>query len=287
VAACRAGADDLRAAVKAARSHREKSVGLLAAAAEAVLGLEDVLYSPAAQGPWERRLTALAGRVQAAIDQGEAVVVVHGQEGGLAKAFARLAAPSAAADKYDAASAELLALAAQARSLLAGPPPQAAAPPQAAPAAAAPPQALPAAAEASFSGAAAAAPPPPPAPSPPPAASDPAPRPAAARSSVVLGGRELPAAAAARRRLRRGSRQESATALVYVPPGEGDAPGAAGRAWWHVSRVFGADRLAVHDLSSGVEQIVEGLKRGEGPVTCMHLDDRGIVWTGHRSGAVV
>ena len=88
-----------------------------------------------------------------------------------------------------------------------------------------------------------------------------------------------------RHRLRRGSRQETVKALAYVPPTDVDTPGSSGRVWLYVARVFGPDRFLVYDLSSGVEQAVER-PRGVGMVTTMHLDFRGIMWTGHRCGAI-
>lgn len=315
VEACREEAADLRTAVKAARSHREKSVSLLAAANEAVLGLEDVLYSTGVEGPWERVLHQLATRVQAGIDRGEAVVKVYGSMGGVGKLLSRMAGPAAAPAKYDECTAELLSLAAQARRLLQGNRSQhgTGAIASASPTAAAPPLSVePVRSEFQQGSAPLGALDEPPASSaahspsggqpgealPPLLGSSSAHSQAASfttttlstrppRAPLVLGGRELPAQAALHRRLRKSSRQETIAAMAYVPPTPTDAVGSAGRVWWYASKIFGSDKFLVHDLSSGVEQAVEGGK-GEGAVSCMHLDaGKGVVWTGHRSGAVM
>lgn len=69
VAQCRADLGDLRAACKAASSHREKCAELLGAATEAVVALEDLLYDEGLDLRRERQLQQLAGKVQHALDQ--------------------------------------------------------------------------------------------------------------------------------------------------------------------------------------------------------------------------
>ena len=66
---CRSDLADLRTAVKAANSHREKCAELLGAATEAVVALEDMLYDSNIDLPRERALQTLARRVQTAMDQ--------------------------------------------------------------------------------------------------------------------------------------------------------------------------------------------------------------------------
>lgn len=66
---CRADLGDLRAACKAAASHREKCAELLGAATEAVVALEDLLYDEGLDLRRERQLQQLAGKVQQALDQ--------------------------------------------------------------------------------------------------------------------------------------------------------------------------------------------------------------------------
>ena len=75
---CRANLADLRTAVKAANSHREKCAELLGAATEAVVALEFMLYDPNIDLPRERALQSLASRVQTAMDQVRAVVPSNG-----------------------------------------------------------------------------------------------------------------------------------------------------------------------------------------------------------------
>ena len=89
--------------------------------------------------------------------------------------------------------------------------------------------------------------------------------------------------------LRKPSRQETVTSMAYVQGGlveNGSWKSPRGRIWLYINRLFGADKLLTYDLSSGVEQQAEGIK-AEGPVTAMHLDSRGVMWSGHRSGAVM
>ena len=66
---CRADLADLRTAVQAANSRREKCAELLGAATEAVVALEDMLHDPNIDLPQERALQSLANRVQTAIGQ--------------------------------------------------------------------------------------------------------------------------------------------------------------------------------------------------------------------------
>lgn len=90
------------------------------------------------------------------------------------------------------------------------------------------------------------------------------------------------------KRLRRSARQESISAMTYMPSREAETwTSPSGRVWLHVARtIFGSDKLLAYDLSNDVEQKIEGGK-AEGYVTALHLDSRGIVWSGHRSGAVM
>ena len=89
--------------------------------------------------------------------------------------------------------------------------------------------------------------------------------------------------------LRKPSRQETVTSMAFVQGGlveNGSWKSPRGRIWLYINRLFGADKLLTYDLSSGVEQQAEGIKT-EGHVTAMHLDSRGVMWSGHRSGAVM
>lgn len=81
---CRANLADLRTAVKAANSHREKCAELLGAATEAVVALEFMLYDPNIDLPRERALQSLASRVQTAMDQVRVVVPTSARHCGLA-----------------------------------------------------------------------------------------------------------------------------------------------------------------------------------------------------------
>jgi hypothetical protein len=89
------------------------------------------------------------------------------------------------------------------------------------------------------------------------------------------------------KRLRKASRQETITSmkLVSVKINE-DWKTLSGRVWFYVTRLFGADKLVIYNLSSDIEEHADSFK-SEGAVTTMHLDSRGILWSGHRSGAVI
>jgi serine/threonine protein kinase len=254
VAELRAELAELRREVKGARAHRDKGAALLAAASEAVFTLEEATLGDTPPGA-DAALVRLAARATAALDAAVALVATHGSVGGFEKLVRR--SPASA---YADAAAELRAVADAARRLLDGAP------------LALSPSAERAGSGASALGDSALAPP----------LADVR----GANGSLTLGGRAAPAAAATARRLRRGAHTEAVGALVYAPPAPGDpTPGAAGSAWYHVARVFGADRLEAHDLSSGVEQDLGGA--GDSPVTALHLDAaQGVVWTGHRSGGV-
>lgn len=89
----------------------------------------------------------------------------------------------------------------------------------------------------------------------------------------------------AKRQLRKGSRQDTLNAFAYIPPFDSDPFGSPGRTWTYIGRLFGGDRLLVNDISSSVEtNVVWG--RNEGAITAMYVDNRGYIWTGHRSGFV-
>ncbi|KAI7842069.1 hypothetical protein COHA_004266 [Chlorella ohadii] len=111
---CRSDLADLRTAVKAANSHREKCAELLGAATEAVVALEDMLYDSNIDLPRERALQTLARRVQTAMDQGEAVVKVYGHMSGIAKLASKVCSPGTPL-KFDESTRELTSLAKQAR----------------------------------------------------------------------------------------------------------------------------------------------------------------------------
>ena len=90
------------------------------------------------------------------------------------------------------------------------------------------------------------------------------------------------------KRLRRAARQESVSTMTYMPSREAESwTTPSGRVWLQVTRtIFGQDKMVSYDLANDVEQRIEGGK-SEGYVTALHLDSRGIVWSGHRSGAVL
>ncbi|PSC73896.1 Serine threonine-kinase CTR1 isoform A [Micractinium conductrix] len=111
---CRRDLEELRTAVKAATSHREKCVEVLGAAHEAVVALEDMLYDEQIDLRRERALQQLAGRVQNAMDQGEAVVKVYGAASGIMKLASKMCSPGTPL-KFDAFISELTSLAKQAR----------------------------------------------------------------------------------------------------------------------------------------------------------------------------
>jgi hypothetical protein len=90
-------------------------------------------------------------------------------------------------------------------------------------------------------------------------------------------------------RLRKNSTGESVGAMLYVPPssdpeGGADEARSAGRLWWYVSKLFGGS-VGVCDLSSGRVVEVETFSRMPA-VTCMHLGEDGLLWTGHKNGSV-
>jgi hypothetical protein len=89
------------------------------------------------------------------------------------------------------------------------------------------------------------------------------------------------------KRLRKASRQETITSMKFVPfKLNEDWKSVGGRVWFYVTRMFGADKMVIYNLSSDIEEQADSSKN-EGAVTTMHLDSRGILWSGHRSGAVI
>ena len=87
------------------------------------------------------------------------------------------------------------------------------------------------------------------------------------------------------KRLRKPSRQETVTAVTLTVPEDADWKTHSGRAWIYISRLFGSDKFLMYDMLSGFEQQSDGAKNLS-PITVLHLDAKGILWSGHRSGAV-
>jgi ligand-binding sensor domain-containing protein len=89
------------------------------------------------------------------------------------------------------------------------------------------------------------------------------------------------------KRLRKASRQETVTSMKFVPfKLNEDWKNVSGRVWFYITRLFGTDKMVIYNLSSDIEEQAESSKN-EGAVTTMHLDSRGLLWSGHRSGAVI
>ena len=89
------------------------------------------------------------------------------------------------------------------------------------------------------------------------------------------------------KRLRKASRQETITAMSYVPSKtDEDWKTVSGRVWFHITRLFGTDKMVIYNLSSDVEEQADSCK-AEGAITTMHVDKTGLLWSGHRSGAVI
>jgi hypothetical protein len=123
VSACREELNSLRAAVKGARSHREKSAMLHSVAAEAVLQLEELFdgiwgqAGGSASSSVNRAVPALATRLCAAIDRAEALVQVYGSMSSVGKMFSKLKSSNEAAEKFESVANELRQMAAQGRGL--------------------------------------------------------------------------------------------------------------------------------------------------------------------------
>jgi hypothetical protein len=89
------------------------------------------------------------------------------------------------------------------------------------------------------------------------------------------------------KRLRKASRQETITFMRFIPLNlNEDWKSVNGRVWFYITRLFGADKMVIYNLSSDIEEQADNIKN-EGAVTTICLGNRGILWTGHRSGAVI
>lgn len=267
-----------------------------------MLALEDVLYSPDLDVPREKALHQLCVRVQAALDQSEAIVKVYGTMNGMAKLAAKVFSPAPA--KFEAATGELAALAKLGQLLLRQPgstaPLSGSANSTTVLAAEEAPddtqtrdsssdgrqrqQEVLAKAgggsEGQDSGGL--------------GLQSPSLRSMAAagtsesssgRRSFNIRNQETPVEALQPSKVFRGGHGQLVSALLYVPPRK-DQAGSMGCLWFYISRRFAGGSLFVQDLSSSVRQEVKEA-RGTSVVTCMHLDDaRGWVWTGHSNGNV-
>jgi len=87
------------------------------------------------------------------------------------------------------------------------------------------------------------------------------------------------------KRLRKASRQETITSMRLIKSDK-DWKSVNGRVWFYITRLFGADKMVIYNLSSNIEEQADSIKN-EGAVTAIYSDSRGILWSGHRSGAVI
>lgn len=267
---CRKELADLRVAVKATRSHREKSANLVNIASQALLALDNLLFTVGTDSDRLRLLQQLAVRLHAAIDQGEALVKVYGQMNGVEKAFSRVVSPSGVSGKYEACANELksVLLLAQNNGSLVMTDGASASNPSVngrllTPISMSPPSN----AKIDILNA---------------SGSDeiyPAQRLSSHYSEVTTTvGQAQP------RRLRKASRQDAVSGMAYIIR---EPTSNAGIVWLYLNRLFGSDKMLSYDLSSGIERLIDN-GRPEGKVTIMHYDKRcGLVWTGHHSGSVM
>lgn len=295
IAGCREELAELRSAVRTACSHREKSAELLTTASQAVALLEKLFYSDCIDVEKLRVLQQRAVKVHAALDRAEAVVKVYGQMSGLGKVWSKVTTPNAVSTKYQAVSNELRMLnealtrdlgLAEHQSMqntsastvasttdLVGPNPGLMG--------SSPSTILP------------------------PVTSRPLG--ASLRSNGSEGMMSLPfpgvmsvdsrehsvadfttLSSLEPIQLHKPSRKDAITGLAFVSRADmSEATAAPGMVWMYINRLFGTDKLVMCDLASGIESPINNA-RPEGPVTTMNFDSRrGLLWTGHRYGAVM
>lgn len=295
IAGCREELAELRSAVRTACSHREKSAELLTTASQAVALLEKLFYSECMDVEKLRILQQRTVKVHATLDRAEAVVKVYGQMSGLGKVWSKVTTPNAVNAKYQAVSNELrminetltrdLGLAehqsmqntsastvASTNDLIRPSPgvmgssPSTVLPPI---------TSRPLGASLRSNGSEA-------------MLSSPFPGMLSVDSREHSVAEFTPLSALEPIQLHKPSRKDAITGLAFVSRADvSEATAAPGMVWMYINRLFGTDKLVMCDLSSGIESPINNA-RPEGPVTTMSFDTRrGLLWTGHRYGAVM